>query len=425
VADPADFAAAGPPAPHRRALSHALRHPDHPATPGINPVPGSYYDQDGHRVGVVTRNAAGTITKTRLFIGDSEVELTAANTIGTAYSYLSVVSPTGGWTASNTTWANNVASVELQYHGLSSNTLVSVNAGGVVQSAFVYAPYGDVVQASGATTATIAGQRRRFNDKFRDDLTGLSYYGVRYYDGLALGWTQADPMYRFAPDVAWTEPRKAGLYVFDLENPLRYIDPNGRDLIFEGSARQFVPVVKAYQKLVGNDATVKVVPVRGTKNVYRIKFDATVAKPNRNAAALVRMADDRSKTVIVRNSDPKDAVTAADKARALQDEADGKPSANGGGSFSPTAAGATMKANGRALTVVGIVTVNFSNKKDEVTSSLDHSKTVEQTNETILGHETLGHGDKGCRDEKCARDEENRVRKVLDLPTRESDPKYE
>ena len=84
-----------------------------------------------------------------------------------------------------------------------------------------------------------------------------------------------------------------------------------------------------------------------------------------------------------------------------------------------------MKANGRALTVVGIVTVNFSNKKDEVTSSLDHSKTVEQTNETILGHETLGHGDKGCRDEKCARDEENRVRKVLDLPTRESDPKYE
>ncbi|MBK7193244.1 MAG: hypothetical protein IPH80_12255 [Myxococcales bacterium] len=208
-------------------------------TPGTTTVTGKeeyYYDHDGHRVGVVTRNAAGTITKTRLFIGDSEVELTAANTIGTAYSYLSmgtpvakVVSPTGGWTASNTTWANNVASLELQYHGLSSNTLVSVNAGGVVQSAFVYAPYGDVVQASGATTATIAGQRRRFNDKFRDDLTGLSYYGVRYYDGLALGWTQADPMYRFAPDAAWAEPRRAGLYQSDLGNPVRYMDPDGRD----------------------------------------------------------------------------------------------------------------------------------------------------------------------------------------------------
>jgi RHS repeat-associated protein len=85
------------------------------------------------------------------------------------------------------------------------------------------------VQASGASTATIAGQRRRFNDKFRDDLTGLSYYGVRYYDGLALGWTQADPMYRFVPDAAWAEPRRAGLYQFDLGNPVRYMDPDGRD----------------------------------------------------------------------------------------------------------------------------------------------------------------------------------------------------
>lgn len=165
----------------------------------------------------MTRNGAGTITKTRLFVGDTEIELTANNTIGTVYAYLSlgtpvakVVSPTGGWTSTNTTWANNVAALELQYHGLSSNTLVSVNAGGTVQSSFVYAPYGDVVQTGGATSGSIAAQRRRFNDKFRDDLTGLSYYGVRYYDGLALGWTQADPMYRFAPDAAWTEPRKAG-----------------------------------------------------------------------------------------------------------------------------------------------------------------------------------------------------------------------
>lgn len=36
-------------------------------------------------------------------------------------------------------------------------------------------------------------------------------------------------MYRFVPDAAWTEPRKAGLYQFDRGNPLRYLDPDGRD----------------------------------------------------------------------------------------------------------------------------------------------------------------------------------------------------
>lgn len=215
------------------------------------------------------------------------------------------------------------------------------------------------------------------------------------------------------------------MYRFDLGNPVRYIDPDGRDIIFEGSARQFVPVVRSYQKLAGNDATVKVVPVKSAKNVYRIKIEATVDKPNRNAAALIRMADDKERTILVKNADPKDAVTKADKARAAQDEAAGQPSANGGGSFSPAAPGSTVKANGRALTVIGTVTVNFSNKKAEVTSSLDNSKTVEQTNETILGHETLGHGDKGCRDEKCARAEENKIRKQLELPTRETDPRFD
>jgi hypothetical protein len=35
-------------------------------------------------------------------------------------------------------------------------------------------------------------------------------------------------MYRFVPDAAWKEPRKAGLYQFDLGNPVRFVDPDGR-----------------------------------------------------------------------------------------------------------------------------------------------------------------------------------------------------
>ncbi|MBE7449449.1 MAG: hypothetical protein HS111_11290 [Kofleriaceae bacterium] len=79
-----------------------------------------------------------------------------------------------------------------------------------------------------STGTAVADQHRRFNDKFKDDLTRLSYYGVRYYDNLLLGWTQADPMYRFVPDAAWDEPRRGLLYQFTLANPLAYLDPDGR-----------------------------------------------------------------------------------------------------------------------------------------------------------------------------------------------------
>jgi hypothetical protein len=41
-------------------------------------------------------------------------------------------------------------------------------------------------------------------------------------------WTQADPAYRFLPDAAYSSPRRAGLYIFSLQNPLAYIDPDGR-----------------------------------------------------------------------------------------------------------------------------------------------------------------------------------------------------
>lgn len=401
---------------------------------GTTTVTGSeeyFYDHSGQRVGVVTRNAAGTVTKIRAFLGDTEVELSAAGAATQAFAYLSlgtpvakVVSPSGGWTSTATTWANSPSSLELQYHGLSSNTLLSVRPDGAVQAGFVYAPYGDVVQTTGATSTTIAGQRRRFNDKFRDDLTSLTYYGVRYYDGLALTWTQADPMYRFVPDAAWTEPRRAGLYGFVLGNPVRYFDPDGRDIIFEGTTNQIAPIITAYHNLAGKNSIVRHVPVKGAKNMHRIIItsDGSDAKRNRTSAALIKMSGDRAKTVLVRNSDMKDAKTADEKNHAKRAEQAGDAIGNGGGSFKPTAEPVPMTANKRDLLIVGAITVNFS-KMASVTA-LDQTTQIDQTPETVLGHETLGHGDKGCRDEKCARDEENKIRKDLTLPAREPDPRF-
>ena len=58
----------------------------------------------------------------------------------------------------------------------------------------------------------------------------MSYYGARYYDKVSLLWTQGDPKYRFAPDAAWTQPRRANLYTANLTTHMRYMDPDGRDV---------------------------------------------------------------------------------------------------------------------------------------------------------------------------------------------------
>ncbi len=99
-----------------------------------------------------------------------------------------------------------------------------------INASFTYAPFGEIVEATdaGGPSSGVAKHPRRFNDKFFDEISGLGYYGYRYYDTVLIAWTQSDPLYRFAPDAAWSMPRQANLYTVDLNNPLRYLDPDGR-----------------------------------------------------------------------------------------------------------------------------------------------------------------------------------------------------
>jgi len=63
-------------------------------------------------------------------------------------------------------------------------------------------------------------------------LTDLSYYGARYYDRTLLGWTQVDPVYLRIPDLGkLSTPRRSNLAAFSLNNPIRYLDPDGTDSV--------------------------------------------------------------------------------------------------------------------------------------------------------------------------------------------------
>jgi RHS repeat-associated protein len=195
-----------------------------------NAVVGSeeyWYDEGGRRVVTVKLDNHGNKTEEIWWLGDAEAHYDGSGTVTHVFSYVSM----GGAVARIDRVADTQTNIEYAFHGLGGSTLAAVDRStGNVNVAFGYAPFGELVEATDSSGGEgVAAHRRRFNDKFEDEISELTYYGARYYDKETMTWTQGDPLFRFAPDAAWTDPRRAMLYTHELNNPLRYVDPDGRD----------------------------------------------------------------------------------------------------------------------------------------------------------------------------------------------------
>ena len=145
-----------------------------PAAPGT--TDDYLYDGAGERVSQqVVQN--GTTTTT-VYVGDvEEVAATGSTTTTTAYYYA------GGRRIALA--VDGVVSY-LASDGLGTAT-VALDAGGNPEASVLYAPYGTVRYGSGVmpTSYGFTGQRA-------DAVTGLDYFGARYYDPLAGQLTSAD-----------------------------------------------------------------------------------------------------------------------------------------------------------------------------------------------------------------------------------------
>lgn len=177
---------------------------------GANGAEVYLYDHSGARMLAVNRQEG-----VRFWFGESETHYTLDGAQTRRYLHLSG----GGATLAR---LEDGAAVELQYADALQNLMLSLGADGTQAAGFQYGPFGEVVSASGD-----ANHRRQFNGKENDALSGLRYYGYRYYDPLTLRWVSADPLYRFVPDIGLEEPQRMNLYAFSLNNPLRYYDPDG------------------------------------------------------------------------------------------------------------------------------------------------------------------------------------------------------
>jgi RHS repeat-associated protein len=199
------------------------------------------YDHGGQRVAVLRRNpSTNAVLDLRWFLGGTEWLFPATGTTASkTYAYVSMGTPVArvvnrGQTvagADETKW-------EFQFHGLAGSTLATVQQNtGVINAGFVYGPYGEIVQTVGAATS-VGQHRRRLNDKYFDEASGLGYYGARYYDKLLMGWTQADPLYRVVPEAGGAGPRMTLSYAFTLNNPLSFVDPDGLSTSLPGGGIQ-------------------------------------------------------------------------------------------------------------------------------------------------------------------------------------------
>ena len=101
---------------------------------------------------------------------------------------------------------------------MGSSSIIT-NLAGAVEQHLEYIPYGEVFidQRLGTTKWNTP---YKFNAKELDEETGLYYYGARYLDPRSSLWISVDPL---AEKYAGMSP-----YAYCLNNPVKYVDPDGR-----------------------------------------------------------------------------------------------------------------------------------------------------------------------------------------------------
>lgn len=122
----------------------------------------------------------------------------------------------------------------LHTDALGSVRMVTDQAGAVLARRDYY-PFGGEIEADKngredveGYTAVDPDARQRFTGKERDAESALDYFGARYYSGAQGRFTTADLPFA---DQAVTDPQSWNLYSYTRNNPLKYVDEDGRGLI--------------------------------------------------------------------------------------------------------------------------------------------------------------------------------------------------
>jgi RHS repeat-associated protein len=124
-----------------------------------------------------------------------------------------------------------------------------------VVSAQDYFAYGEILRSYNAGDAN---DRFKFTEKERDtessvgNIPGYDYFGARYYDPEMGRWLSVDPLWEKYP--GWSP------YNYTLNNPLRFIDPDGREGVehtgYEYKDKTHIVTTHAQTKTENDDGSI-------------------------------------------------------------------------------------------------------------------------------------------------------------------------
>ncbi len=155
----------------------------------------------------------------------------------------------------------------LTHDYLGSLRLVTDRRGNVVVARHDYLPYGEEIPAGTGGRSAQWGPSNdgniptRFTGQLRDQETGLDYFGARYYGGALGRWTSPD-LVNLTDDRIVTPSNTINKYIYGGNNPLKYVDPDGRDItVFyeQGNPTGHI-MLSAYNQQTGDFAFLSVGP---------------------------------------------------------------------------------------------------------------------------------------------------------------------
>jgi RHS repeat-associated protein len=187
------------------------------------------YDAAGQRVRKVTENANGKRVKERIYIGSFEIfrtfnPVTAAVTLERETQHVmddkQRIAIVETQTIRNSAPIN--APVPLQRYQLNNHLgsgCVELDDNAALISYEEYHPYGTTAFQARNSASEVSLKRYRYTGKERDEETGLSYHGARYYAPWLGRWTSCDPIGLGDGN---------NLYRYCHCSPIRFFDPDGK-----------------------------------------------------------------------------------------------------------------------------------------------------------------------------------------------------
>ena len=136
-----------------------------------------------------------------------------------------------------------------------------------------YLPYGELLVDEHSSSEEMP---YKFNGKEFDEEMGLYYYGAMYMNPRTSLWYGVDPLAEKYPSV--------GVYVYCVDNPIRLIDPNGKDRYHDkDGTMQYSPTVHSAKDL-GSGQRYVGATFHDKKNAINYRKDGSILFKNETAA---------------------------------------------------------------------------------------------------------------------------------------------